>query len=75
MNSKQQPEKAEIQSIEGSEKGLALITSIVLVALLAIVGTISVNTTYTDIMISGNYKDSVRAFYAAEGGQNTVSIN
>ncbi|GJQ59072.1 MAG: hypothetical protein D8M57_04615 [Candidatus Scalindua sp. AMX11] len=68
MNSKQQPEKAEIQSIEGSEKGLALITSIVLVALLAIVGTISVNTTYTDIMISGNYKDSVRAFYAAEGG-------
>lgn len=68
MNSKQQPDKTEIKLIEGGEKGLALITALVLVALLAIVGTISVNTTYTDIMISGNYKDSVRAFYAAEGG-------
>ena len=68
MNSKRQSKTPNMKSIDGNEKGLALITALVLVALLAIVGTISVNTTYTDIMISGNYKDSVRAFYAAEGG-------
>ncbi len=68
MNSKQQPKKTDIKSICGNEKGLALITSLMLVALLTIVGTISVNTTNTDIMISSNHRDSVRVFYAAEGG-------
>ncbi len=68
MKSKQQSEKVEIQSIEGNEKGLVLIATLVLIALLAIVGAISVNTTSTDIMITGKYKDSVRVFYAAEGG-------
>ena len=68
MNLKQQPKRTDIRPRDGNEKGLALITALALVALLAIVGTISVNTTITDIMISGNYKDSVRVFYAAEGG-------
>jgi Tfp pilus assembly protein PilX len=51
-----------------NEKGLVLIASLALISILALMATLSVTTTYTEIKISRNYKTNVQAFYATEGG-------
>ncbi len=50
------------------EKGIALISAIVLTAILALLGTVGIVTTSTEIIISKNHKTSVRAFYNTEAG-------
>src|SRR3972149_3751415 len=52
----------------GDEKGIVFIVALALVAILALVGTVAVTTTTTDIKISSNYKTNVQAFYIAEAG-------
>ncbi|QII13901.1 putative polygalacturonase [Candidatus Kuenenia stuttgartiensis] len=56
------------QTIHKNDKGIALITALILIAVLAIAGTVVVITTTTDITISSNYKSSTQAFYIAEAG-------
>ena len=68
MNSKCQSDKLGIVTTWAAESGIVLIAVLMLVAVLALAGTVSVVTTNTDIKISGNYKTSVQALYAAQAG-------
>lgn len=68
MNSKRQSDKLGIVTTWADEKGMILIIVLALIAILTLVGTTAVITTTTDIKISGNYKNSVKALYAAQAG-------
>lgn len=68
MNSKHQSEKLPITLPYAAESGIVLIAILMLVAVLALAGTVSVITTNTDVKISSNYKTSVQALYAAQAG-------
>lgn len=68
MNSKSQSDKLGIVTTWAAESGIVLIAVLALIVILALVGTIAVITTNTDIKISGNYKNSVKALYAAQAG-------
>src|SRR3990167_395059 len=68
MNSKRQSDKLGIVTTWAAESGIVFIAVLVLIVILALVGTIAVITTNTDIKISGNYKASVKALYAAQAG-------
>src|SRR3990172_3485278 len=68
MNSKRQSDKLGIVTTWAAESGIVLIAVLMLIVILALVGTIAVITTNTDIKISGNYKNSVKALYAAQAG-------
>ena len=59
--------KAELSSCR-DEKGFVLIAAIGLIAILALLGTVSVLTTATEIKISSNYKTNVKALYVAQAG-------
>ncbi len=59
--------KAEL-SLCRDEKGFVLIAAIGLIAILALLGTVSVLTTATEIKISSNYKTNVKALYVAQAG-------
>jgi hypothetical protein len=50
------------------ESGVALTTSLVLMAVLTLLGTATIVTGIIDTKIGGNYKTSIQAFYAAETG-------
>jgi len=50
------------------ESGNALVTVLVVVALLIVLGTISLNSTIGELQVSGNEKRQRLAFYAAESG-------
>jgi len=56
----------------GNEKGMVLVVGLLLMAVLVMLGTVAVMTSTTDIKISGNYKQSERAFYNAEAGIHYV---
>lgn len=51
-----------------NEKGMTLVTVMLLVAVLVVLGTTAVMMSTMDRKISGNYKTSNEAFYAAEAG-------
>jgi len=51
-----------------NEKGMVLVVALLLMAVLILLGTTAVMTTTTDLKISGNYKQSEKAFYIAEAG-------
>jgi Tfp pilus assembly protein PilX len=51
-----------------NEKGMVLVTVLLLIAALIIVGTTAVMQTSTDLKISTNYKTGTEALYAAEAG-------
>lgn len=68
MNVQRQPKLLSIIVRCGDEKGIVFIVALALVAILALVGTVAVTTTNTDMKISSNYKTSTQAFYAAEAG-------
>ncbi len=51
-----------------NERGAILITVLVLMAILALIGTLAVNTSTVEIQISGNLKRSSTAFEGAEAG-------
>jgi hypothetical protein len=54
--------------IHKNENGMVTAVALLLLAVLALLGTTAVVVTSTDILIGGNYKISGQAFYAAEAG-------
>ncbi len=52
----------------GDEKGLVLVVSLMMVAVIILLGTTAVLTTSTDMKISANYRTGNQAFYVAEAG-------
>jgi hypothetical protein len=68
MISKLQLNKSSIISKAENEKGIVLIGAIALVAILALLGTVAVVTTSTEIIISKNHKTGVQARYVAQAG-------
>jgi Tfp pilus assembly protein PilX len=52
----------------GDEKGLVLVVSLMMGAVIMLLGTTAVLTTSTDLKISGNYRTGNEAFYIAEAG-------
>lgn len=53
-----------------SERGAALVISLMFLAILAMLGATAMVLTTTDIQIGGNYKASEQAFYQADAGVN-----
>jgi cytoskeletal protein CcmA (bactofilin family) len=68
MISKLRLNKSSIISKAENEKGIVLIGAISLVAILALLGTVGVVTTSTELIISKNHKTSVQARYVTEAG-------
>lgn len=62
------PAKQNLRRSLSDEKGLVLVTILMLIVVLALLGTTAVIMSTTDLKISGNYKTGNRAFYAAEAG-------
>jgi len=56
------------KSILGNEKGMVLAVTLMLIAVLVLLGTTAVMTVTTDLKIAANYRSSTQAFYAAEAG-------
>jgi hypothetical protein len=52
----------------GNERGMALVLALVMLALLGILGAWVLDTSNTDLKISGNFRTTQNAFYAADGG-------
>ena len=52
----------------GNEKGAVLVIALMLLAVLPVLGVAALNTTTTEIRISGNEKVYKQAFYSAEAG-------
>jgi hypothetical protein len=52
----------------GNERGMALVLALVMLALLGILGVWALDTATTDLKISGNFRTTQNAFYAADGG-------
>ncbi|MBA7566409.1 hypothetical protein ES708_08100 [subsurface metagenome] len=61
-----------VGTISSNEKGMVLVTVLLLVAALSILGTTAVMQTSTDLKISGNYKAAGQAFYDADAGVQYV---
>ncbi len=68
MISRLQLNKSGIISKDKNEKGFILLGSLVILSLIALVASVALTTTFTDIKICSNYKTSKQAFYIAEAG-------
>ncbi|OOP57813.1 MAG: hypothetical protein AYP45_01400 [Candidatus Brocadia carolinensis] len=68
MNSKYRSALFGMMSKYTDERGIALIATLAIVAIIALASGIAVITTNMDIKISSNYKSSVQALYAAQAG-------
>ena len=64
--------RQQIHTRSGNEKGMALVTVILLLAALIILGTTTAMQTSTGLKISSNYKTSKQALYNAEAGAQFV---
>ena len=60
------------KSILGNEKGMVLAVTLMLIAVLVLLGTTAVMTVTTDLKIAGNYRQSQVALYNAEAGVEQV---
>ena len=58
--------------IINNEKGMVLVVSVMLLAVLVLIGFTALNVTTTGMKISSNYREGTRAFYNAEAGVETV---
>ena len=67
MNSKRQSKTSGVIPAS-AEKGFVLIAVIMLLIILALIGTVAVITTTTEIKISSNYKTNAKSLYAAQAG-------
>jgi len=56
------------KTLSGNEKGMVLVTVLLLIAVSIILGTTAVMQTSTDLKISTNYKTGKEAFYNADAG-------
>ncbi len=62
--------------LRGNERGMALILALVMLTLLGILGVWALDTSTTDLKISGNFRTTQNAFYAADGGLGyTTNLN
>lgn len=68
MKKKHFQNKTTPYAIYQQEKGIVLIATLALIAIITLISTTAFYTTNTDIKISGNYKTSTQAFYLAEAG-------
>ncbi len=68
MYAKRQSKTLSVIPTNANEKGIVLVGTIALVAILAVFGTLGIVTTSTELIISKNYKSSVQARYVAEAG-------
>ncbi|KAB2836913.1 MAG: hypothetical protein F9K48_00560 [Candidatus Brocadia sp.] len=68
MKRKHFQNKATPYMINKQDKGIVLIATLALIAIITLISTTAFYTTNTDIKISGNYKTSTQAFYFAEAG-------
>jgi hypothetical protein len=57
----------------GNERGMALVIALVMLVLLTMLGAWALDTSSTDLRISGNYKTTQIAYYAAEAGVGYAS--
>ena len=60
--------KKQFDAISDNERGVVLVTVLLLTAALIILGTTGVMQTSTDLKIGSNYRTGEEAFYAAEAG-------
>jgi len=60
------------KTLSGNEKGMVLVTVLLLIAVSIILGTTAVMQTSTDLKISTNYKTGKEAFYGADAGVQYV---
>lgn len=75
MKQRQRCLKGTIRNLlSGKESGIILIAVIMFVAVLALLGAVSVLTISTDIKISSNYKSSKKSFYSATAGIEEAKI-
>lgn len=51
-----------------NERGMVLVTSLLLLSVLVAIGTTAIQQTATDVKISGNYKTSTQSLYDADAG-------
>lgn len=57
----------------GNERGMALVIALVMLVLMTILGAWALDTSITDLRISGNFKTTQSAFYAADAGVGLAS--
>ena len=72
------PDKRNMNSIVSNmanEKGVALVMAMVMIVLLSILGAMSLSTSTIEIGISGNYRNSMEALYAAERAVEYAATN
>jgi len=55
-------------NISNSEKGIALVLALVMLALLSILGAYALSTSSTEMFIAGNYRNTELAFSTADAG-------
>jgi len=60
------------KGVLGNEKGMVLAVTLMMIAVLALLGTTAVMTVTTDLKIAGNYRQSQVALYNAEAGVEQV---
>lgn len=58
-----------------NEKGVALVLAMIMIVLMSILGAFALSTSTTEIAISGNYRNSQDAFYAADSAVEYISID
>lgn len=58
-----------------NEKGVALVLAMVMLVLMSILGAFALSTSTTEIGISGNYRNSQDAFYAADSAVEYASTD
>ena len=73
MQTTDNTEKLSITSrLPGNEKGMVLAITLMLIAVLVLLGSTAVTTVTTDIKIASNYRENARAMYQAEAGVHAV---
>ncbi len=50
------------------EKGMVILSALALISIIAVLATVCVTSTFTEIKLSSNYKTGTQAFYAAQAG-------
>lgn len=62
-------------NIINNEKGVALVLAMIMLVLMSILGALALSTSTTEIAISGNYRNSQDAFYAADSAVEYAATN
>ncbi|HEX9880451.1 MAG TPA: pilus assembly PilX N-terminal domain-containing protein [Candidatus Binatia bacterium] len=68
MKSSKRSEKSNLKSVYGNENGVILSVTLMFMAILAAMGSVTVVMTRADIKVSDNYKNNEQAFFVAQAG-------